>query len=85
MPIFYVLLAVGATFVSRGTAAGIVTPRAVMFLPAILELFPKTVQEVCVPVLPTSAIHTLSGMAQAGSMEYTGVLVAFVIQTPHPH
>ncbi len=79
MPLFYVLLAVCATFVSRGTAAGIVAPCAVMLLPAIAELFPRAVQEALVPVLPASAIHTLSGMAQAGSMEYAGAPAAFAV------
>ena len=50
-----------------------------MLLPAIAELFPRAVQEALVPVLPASAIHTLSGMAQAGSMEYAGAPAAFAV------
>ncbi len=79
MPLFYVLLTVCATFFSRSTAAGIVIPLVVMFLPAIAELFPQTIQEAFIPILPASAIHTLSGVAQAGNIEYTGILMAFII------
>ncbi len=79
MPPFYVLLTVCATFSSRNTATGIVMPLVVMFLPAIAELFPKTLQNTVIPTLPASAIHTLSGMAQEGSIEYTGILAAFII------
>ncbi len=79
MPLFYVLLTVCAAFFFRSTAAGIVIPLGVMFLPALAELFPQPIQEVFIPILPASAIHTLSGMAQAGSIEYTGILTAFII------
>ncbi len=79
MPLFYTLLTVCAAFFSRSTAAGIVIPFVVMFLPAIAELFPQSIQEVIIPILPASAIHTLSGMAQRGSIEYTGILTAFII------
>ena len=78
MPPFYVLLTVCATFYARNTATGIVMPLIVLFLPAIAELFPKMLQNMVIPVLPASAIHTLSGMAQKGSIEYTGILTAFV-------
>ena len=79
MPLFYVFLTVCATFFSKNTAAGIVIPLLVMFLPAIAELFPQAVQETFIQILPASAIHTLSGTAQAGSIEYTGILTAFII------
>lgn len=76
---FYVLLTVCATFSSRNTATGIVAPCIVMFLPAIAELFPKALENTFIPTLPASAIHTLSGVAQKGSIEYTGILAAFMI------
>ena len=54
-------------------------PLLVLFLPAIAELFPRMLRDMVIPALPASAIHTLSGMAQKGSMEYTGIVAAFVI------
>jgi len=79
MPLFYIGLTVSAAFFSRNTSVGIVIPLVVMFLPAIAELFPPSIQEVVIPVLPASAIHTLSGVAQRGSIEYTGIILAFLI------
>ena len=79
MPLFYVLLAVSATFCTRSTAAGTAIPFAVLFLPAIAELLPGALRGALVPLLPASAIHTLSGQAQIGSAEHTGVLVALAV------
>ncbi|TCZ80895.1 ABC transporter [Paenibacillus albiflavus] len=79
MPLFYIWLTVSAAFLSRNTAAGIVIPLVVLFLPAIAELFPGSIQDVIVPILPASAIHSLSGVAQSGSIEYTGIVTAFLI------
>lgn len=79
MPLFYVPLTVCATFFSRNISSGIVIPFAVMFLPAVTELLPQSIQEIFIPILPSSAIHTFSGIAQEGSIEYTGILTAFII------
>ena len=79
MPLFYVLLAVSATFCTRSTAAGAAIPFAVLFLPAIAELLPGALRGALVPLLPASAIHTLSGQAQIGSAEHTGALVALAV------
>lgn len=79
MPIFYTLLAVCAVFCFRNTAAGIAAPVFVLFLPLLVKLFPDTLQAAAIPFLPASAVHTLSGAAEKGSREYTGVLFAFLI------
>ena len=79
MPLFYVLLAVSATFCTRSTAAGAAIPFAVLFLPAFAELLPGALRGALVPLLPASAIHTLSGEARIGSAEHTGALVALAV------
>ena len=79
MPLFYVLLAVSATFCTRSTAAGAAIPFAVLFLPAFAELLPGALRSALVPLLPASAIHTLSGEARIGSAEHTGALVALAV------
>lgn len=79
MPLFYVLITVCAAFFTRNTAAGITIPLTVMFLPFIADLSPKMLQNIVIPVLPASALHTLSGLVQKGNIEYTGILSAFVI------
>ena len=75
MPLFYVLLAV----CTRSTAAGAAIPFTVLFLPAIAELLPGALRGALVPLLPASAIHTLSGQARIGSAEHTGALVALAV------
>ncbi|MGB4610091.1 MAG: ABC transporter permease [Saccharofermentanales bacterium] len=79
MPIFYSLLTVCASFSASNTVAGIVTPVFVLFLPEFAKLFPEMLQSMTIPALPASAIHTLSGAVEKGSLEYTGVLTAFLI------
>ena len=79
MALFYVLLTVSATFCTRSTAAGAAIPFIVLFLPAIAELLPGALRDTLVPILPASAIHTLSGQAPVGSAEHTGALVALAV------
>ncbi len=79
MPVFYSLLAVCASFIAKNTAAGIVLPASVLFLPIFSKLLPKILQSLVVPVLPSSAIHTLSGIATKNSMEYSGMIGAVFI------
>lgn len=73
MPIFYTLLAVCAVFYSGSTAAGIVAPVFVLFLPMLAGLLPETLQSAVILFLPSSAVHTLSGVAKKGVREYTGI------------
>lgn len=79
MPIFYTLLAVCAAFCTGSTAAGIAAPVLVLFLPMLAKLLPETLQSAVIPFLPSSAVHTLSGAAEKGVSEYTGILPAFLI------
>jgi len=79
MPVFYALLTVCATFSARNTAGGIVAPMFVLFLPALAKLFPKMLQTTTIPALPASAIHVLMGTAEAGSLEFIGILPAFLV------
>lgn len=79
MALFYVLLTVSATFCTKSTAAGAAIPFTVLFLPAIAELLPGALRDALVPILPASAIHTLSGQAPVGSAEHTGALVALAV------
>ena len=79
MPVFYALLTVCATFSARNTAGGIVAPMFVLFLPALAKLFPKMLETTTIPALPASAIHVLMGTAEAGSLEFIGILPAFLV------
>ncbi|MDI9498427.1 MAG: ABC transporter permease [Bacillota bacterium] len=79
MPVFYALLTVCAPFSARNTAGGIAAPVFVLFLPELARFFPDMLQATTIPALPASAIHTLSGTAEKGSLEYTGVMAAFLV------
>ncbi|MDO5095035.1 MAG: ABC transporter permease subunit [Peptostreptococcaceae bacterium] len=79
MPVFYSLLALCASFMARNTAGGIVVPASVLFLPLFSKLLPEMLQSVIIPILPSSAIHTLSGIATKNSMEYSGMIGAVLI------
>lgn len=79
MPSFYSLLTVCATFFAGNVAAGIAIPVSVLFLPALVKLFPEMLQSVLIPFLPASAIHTLSGAAEKGSIEYIGTVAAIFV------
>lgn len=79
MPIFYALLTVCTTFSTRNTTMGIIVPIFVLFLPAIAKLLPEMFQIIIISVLPASAIHMLSGVAEKGALEYIGIFPAFLI------
>lgn len=79
MPVFYALIAVCASFFTRNTAFGIVIPVIILFLPAVARILPLTAQKVVIPILPSSAIHTLMGKVPTESLEYTGVLISSII------
>ncbi len=79
MPLFYALMTVCAAFFSRSSAVGITIPFIIIFLPAITKLFPQSVQNIFIPILPASAIHSLSGAAEKGTLEDMGSLTALVI------
>ncbi|MDD4730189.1 MAG: ABC transporter permease [Dysgonamonadaceae bacterium] len=79
MPMFYVLLTVCGAFFLRSTAAGIATPLTVMFLPAVTKLLPQSLQDVIVPFLPATAIHSISGVAQKGGPEDIGIIMALIV------
>ena len=65
--------------VGKQAAAGAAIPFTVLVLPAIAELLPGALRGALVPLLPASAIHTLSGQARIGSAEHTGALVALAV------
>ncbi|MDI9469562.1 MAG: ABC transporter permease [Bacillota bacterium] len=79
MPVFYALLTVCASFSARNTAGGILAPVFVLFLPELVRFFPEMLQAMTIPALPASAIHTLSGAAEKGSLEDTGVMAAVLV------
>lgn len=79
MPLFYSALTVCSAIFTNSTAGGIVIPTFVLFLPILIRPFPDMLQSAILPLLPASAIHTLSGTVEKGSAEYTGMTAALLM------
>ena len=78
MPITYTVLTTSSAIFFRSTAGGIVSAIFIMFLPSLIKIFPEFIQEIFVPMVPTTAIHSLAGVAEIGGMEDIGVILALV-------
>ncbi|WP_152656124.1 ABC transporter permease subunit [Oceanobacillus sp. CFH 90083] len=76
MPVFYCLLTVAATIFFKNSGGGIAFSIIVMVMPALINMFSDTVQKVLLPVMPQSAIHSLSGSAAEGSFEALGTFTS---------
>ncbi|MCT1902792.1 ABC transporter permease [Oceanobacillus sojae] len=72
MPMFYCLLTVAATIFFKSSGGGMAFSIIVMAVPALINMFPDTVQKILLPFMPQSAIHSLSGTAAEGSFEALG-------------
>ncbi|GAB2558939.1 hypothetical protein [Gracilibacillus alcaliphilus] len=79
MPVFYCLLSVAATILFKSSGGGITFPIVILAIPALLNMFPDTIQKVLLPLLPQSAIHSLSGTVGAESFETSGVFISISI------
>ncbi len=81
---FYSLVAVAFAFLTRNTGAAVAAVLAVMSVPAVVGALPGWWRDLLQPLLPASALHSLSGSASPNSPEYlaTGpaafVLLAWV-------
>ncbi len=81
---FYSLLAIAFAFITRNTGAAVTAVLAVMSVPALVGALPEWWREFLQPLLPASALHSLSGSALPNAPEYlapgsaTVVLVGWV-------
>lgn len=79
MPITYTVLITCSAIFFRSTAGGIVSVISIMFLPSIIKIFPDFIQEVFVPILPATSIHSLAGVVEIGGIEDIGIILALLI------
>lgn len=79
MPVFYCLLTVAATILFKNSGGGIAFSIIILAIPALIQMFPDSLQKVFLPILPQSAIHSLSGTAGAESFEATGAITSMTI------
>ncbi|MDN5817913.1 MAG: ABC transporter permease [Yaniella sp.] len=75
---FYAILAAAAAFVLRSTGGAVVVTLAVMFMPAVINMLPSAGQELLFPLLPSSALASISGLAEVGDPAHLVPLLAAV-------
>lgn len=63
-PVFYALVAMAAALVLRSTGGGVVAALVLLGLPTLAAWIPGV--DVLVPLLPAAALHSISGVADAG-------------------
>ncbi|WP_080874650.1 hypothetical protein [Oceanobacillus timonensis] len=79
MPIFYCLLTVAATFLFKSSGGGIAFSIIILAIPALIRMFPGSIQQALLPVTPQSAIHSLSGTTGSESFESTAAFTSVSI------
>lgn len=58
MVLFYSLLSAAGTFFLQSTSGGIAFSLTVMFLPALIKMFPTDVSNMLLPIFPEKSLHT---------------------------
>lgn len=79
MPIFYGLITVAAAFIFNSSAGAITFSLGIMVIPAFIKMFSDVVQKLLLPILPQSAIHSLTGAVEKGTFEAIGILPSILI------
>lgn len=59
MVLFYCLLSVAGTFCLQSTSGGIAFPLSVMFLPALIKMFPADISNILLPIFPEESLHAI--------------------------
>lgn len=71
MPIFYSVLSATGAFYMKSASAGITYALGVMFLPALIKMFPATLSDVLLSIFPEKSLHTFTEIhanAMSGSL-----------------
>ncbi|MFV0457258.1 MAG: ABC transporter permease subunit [Actinomycetales bacterium] len=76
---FYVLLAAALGFVFRSGIVAFLGVFLVMCLPTLSSILPSAAERAVQWILPAPVMHSLSGAAQPGEVEYTSPMAAAVL------
>lgn len=79
MPLVFSLLALFGAFCFRSTAGGVLTALAVIACSMVAGWLPAPLASMILPLLPLSAVHSLSGVAALGSPEHIGPIPASLV------
>ena len=72
MPVFYSLLSMAGTFFTQSASGGITFSLSVMFLPALINMFPTNFTDFVLPLLPESSLRVFSEIS-------SGVIIGTLI------
>lgn len=76
LPLFYSLLSAAGTFYFRSAVGGIMFAIGVMFLPALIKLFPAGFSDMVLVLLPEKSLHAL---AEMGTLTFNGQLMSAIL------
>src|SRR5690625_87601 len=62
MPVFYSLLSMAGTFYMQSASGGIIFALGVMFIPALIKMFPANFSDVILPIFPESSLQVFAEM-----------------------
>ena len=79
LPVLFSLLAVFGAVGFRSVAGGVLTPLAFLLGSTLAGWLPTSLASALQPLLPLAAVHSLSGVAEAGGTEHIGELPAFAL------
>src|SRR5699024_7719373 len=79
LPVFFSLLAVFGPVGFRSVTGGVLTPLAFLLGSTLAGWLPTSLASTLQPLLPLAAVHSLSGVAEAGGTEHIGELPAFAL------
>ena len=79
MVLFYTLLSAAGTFYIQSPAGGITFALAVMFLPALIKMFPEVVSDPLLVIFPENALNYFIGVGSGSFVLSAAVLLAWII------
>ena len=75
MVLFYSLLSAAGTFYIQSTSGGIAFSLGVMFLPALIKMFPADVSNLLLPIFPEKSLHAFIDIHSADGALVSAILI----------
>jgi len=76
MPIFYSLLSMAGTFYTQLASGGVTFALGVMFMPALIKMFPASFSDVVLPIFPENSLHVFT---EINTSSISGLLINAVL------
>lgn len=75
MVLFYSLISAAGTFYLQSTAGGIAFSLSVMFLPALIKMFPSEISDMLLPIFPETSINAIFDIQSADGSLFSAIVV----------